>query len=30
MEITSGWKGTDQLIEILHKFHEEVMPSFPA
>jgi probable F420-dependent oxidoreductase len=30
MEITSGWTSTGHLIEILHNFHEEVMPSFAA
>jgi probable F420-dependent oxidoreductase len=26
MEITSGWRTPDHLIEILHQFHDEVMP----
>jgi probable F420-dependent oxidoreductase len=26
MEITSGWRSTDHLVEILHSFHEQVMP----
>ena len=28
MEVTSGWTTTSHLLEILHQFHEEVMPSF--
>jgi probable F420-dependent oxidoreductase len=29
MEITSGWRTTDHLIEILRRFHDEVMPHVP-